>query len=225
MKNVNQVTDYWKNKADSFNKNYEKKGAFNYFVNRFLKERLTIIESILRVEVKQGCKVIDVGCGGGEYLEILFKMGANITGVDYSDKMLLLAENKLIKAKCKNYSLIKADATDIKTKDNEYDIVLAVGLLDYVKNTEGALREIYRIIKPNGLAIITIPKNPSFFSFLRTPIGTFIRRKLFNLPQIIISFNNKQILSLVNKIGFELATINSIQTTMWIISCRKRITN
>ena len=50
-----------------------------------------------------------------------------------------------------------ADITNIPYPDNTFDAVIALDVIEHIKNDEEALREIYRVLRPQGMAIITVP--------------------------------------------------------------------
>jgi len=110
-------------------------------------------------DIKKGEKIIDVACGTG----LISFRAAEATGkdgfvfaVDISDKMIELA-NKITKEN--NFSNIKferADAEELKTNDNEFDVSLcALGLM-YVPNPVNALKEMYRTLKPKGRCAVAV---------------------------------------------------------------------
>ncbi len=104
----------------------------------------------------QGKEVLDLGCGEGGYSRALSKQGAIVTAVDCSETFTTYVTNKAreenldIKTLCRNAN----ELTGII--DNTYDVVLCSMMLMDVEDLDGTLREIYRVIKPNGRAFISI---------------------------------------------------------------------
>jgi len=57
---------------------------------------------------------------------------------------------------------LRLDIMDTKLPDNSYDIVFANHVLEHVSNDIDAMKEIYRIMRPNGWAILQVPINPNY---------------------------------------------------------------
>src|SRR5690606_20172628 len=56
---------------------------------------------------------------------------------------------------------VKADICDLPFKDNEFDVILCNHVLEHIPDDTKAMQELYRILKPNGMAILQIPQDLS----------------------------------------------------------------
>lgn len=220
----NEIDRYWQEEADLFDGLYTQRdrSPLGAFVSRFLNERLHKIVPLLRQRVREGDRVIDVGCGSGWYLELLLRMGATVTGVDYSAEMLRLAEERLVGHDAARWALIEGDARTLDVDDGQFDVGVAIGLLDYVEDTAAILGEFHRVLKPGGRLLATIPKSPSPFFFLRTRPGNLIRRALLGLPPILVAMTRQQVQATVTEAGFDIEGLDVVQGTMWIVDSVKR---
>ncbi len=97
-----------------------------------------------------GKKVLDVGCGGGFTTEHLTTLGADVTGLDPSPKLIGAASAHARKTgKEINYQVGKSE--HMPFEDNTFDIVTCVDVLEHVESPAAAVREIHRVLKPGGL--------------------------------------------------------------------------
>ncbi|EKD94509.1 MAG: methyltransferase type 11 [uncultured bacterium] len=99
---------------------------------------------------KRNLKILDAGCGPGVMLPHLKKYG-DVLGVDLSDEALKFAK--------KRGSVKKADITNLKIKDNTYDLIICMDVMyhTWVKDVNKALIEFKRVLKKGGMLLIREP--------------------------------------------------------------------
>lgn len=111
--------------------------------------------------VKAGDSVLDVGCGNGRLLEFLAKQNIKYTGIDTSERLINIAKNKSTLAAQNTktmYNYITASAISLPFSDEEFNIVFAIASLYHIPSKEyreQAVGEIYRVLKPGGMFIMT----------------------------------------------------------------------
>ena len=93
------------------------------------------------VEPRPGQRVLDVGCGTGNHLLILNRLGLNISGTDASHAMVQKARKRL----GHRSTLKQAMAEDLPFEDNEFDLVSLINALEFMDNPLQALREAGRV--------------------------------------------------------------------------------
>jgi len=102
----------------------------------------------------EGVEILDIGCGGGIASEPLARMGGNLTSIDESKDLINIA-----KAHAKEMHLdIKYKHSNIEEMlktNKKYDAVVALELLEHVKNVPYFCMMLSKLIKPNGLIIIS----------------------------------------------------------------------
>ncbi|MCB9137972.1 MAG: methyltransferase domain-containing protein [Caldilineaceae bacterium] len=109
---------------------------------------------LARIAPRPGDVIADIGCGPGTYHAALAQRGAIIVGVDTSLGMLLDARRETLQA-VQPARLIQATAEQLPLADGCADCVVANHMLYHVPDQVAALREMARILKPGGRAIIT----------------------------------------------------------------------
>lgn len=100
--------------------------------------------------------ILDVGCGPGVIMEEVAKRGHKVRGLDISEHMVAEA-NKRMRAYFPNdLPCMKGDIENLPFPDASMDIVLCLGVLPYVRDDNVALREIRRVLKKDGFAILVM---------------------------------------------------------------------
>jgi len=110
------------------------------------------------LNMKKDSFVIDVGCGVGSNLHFLRSMNAKAIGIDSEIYSLLLAEKRLL-----GVPLVHGDMTKLPFKSNSIGLIIASDVLEHLDDDSLGVREIYRALKPKGVAIFTVPA----FEFLK----------------------------------------------------------
>ena len=102
----------------------------------------------------KGKNILDVGCGGGISTEPLARMGAKLTGIDHSKALIEVARShsKFMNLKI-NY--LNLDIQNLVKKKKKYDVVVALELLEHVKNFEKFCDFLTRCVNSNGIIILS----------------------------------------------------------------------
>ena len=113
-------------------------------------------------KLPSGSKVLDAGCGKGRFLISLAAEFPEISFValDISSTVMANIPNKFHK--------IKSPITNIDTKNSSFDAVFTVEALEHAGYTEGALKEIHRVLKRGG-SLLIIDKKVRFTRTVREP--------------------------------------------------------
>ncbi len=140
------------------------KGFYHAFEDRFRGSR-ELIKSRLRIylpfviplkAIYDDCRVIDLGCGRGEWLELMVEEEFEAQGVDLDESMLAISN-------ATGLSVVKSDIIEYlqKIQDNSVEIVSGFHIIEHISSDslQILVKEAFRVLKPGGLLILETP-NP-----------------------------------------------------------------
>jgi len=105
----------------------------------------------------QDKRVLDLGCGTGEYALWYASKGAkSVTGVDLSDGSLAIARTRQQKAGVKNAEFLKMDILNLDFPDNHFDYSFSVGVLHHTGDPFRGFQHLVRVTKPGGIVIVSL---------------------------------------------------------------------
>ena len=147
-----------------------------------------------------GINILDIGCGGGLLSEPMSRMGANVTGIDASDKNIKIAK---LHSKKNNLRINYLCSSPEKLKiEKKFDVILNIEIVEHVEDIDFFLKSCSKLLKKNGLMFVaTINKTLKSYVFaivgaeyvLRwLPIGTHEWEKFVkpeDLKKILIKYN------------------------------------
>ena len=151
----------------------------------------------------QKINILDIGCGGGLLSEPMARLGANVTGIDASDKNIKIAKLHAKKNKLNiNYFCSSPEKLKIKKK---FDVILNMEIIEHVEDINFFIKSCSKLLKKNGLMFVaTLNKTLKSYVFaiigaeyvLRwLPIGTHDWEKFVKPEDLkkILSKNNLKI--------------------------------
>jgi 2-polyprenyl-6-hydroxyphenyl methylase/3-demethylubiquinone-9 3-methyltransferase len=149
-----------------------------------------------------GLKILDIGCGGGLVAEPISRLGAELVAIDASQKNINVAKIHAEKSDLKiDYQCISAE--DLASQNQQFDVVLALEIIEHVADVEKFIEACATLVKPGGLIFIAT-LNRTAKSLLMAkfgveyilrwlPIGTHDWRKFLKPSEIENIAKNQQI--------------------------------
>jgi SAM-dependent methyltransferase len=124
--------------------------------------RTRLVMAILeRSTISPPARILDAGCGWGVTLEALESRGYRATGLDVSRQALDRLDRP-------NRTLIEADLTrpfeSAAVADCAFDAVLALDVIEHLDDDAAALKNLARLVRPDGLVVVSVPALPELFS-------------------------------------------------------------
>jgi ubiquinone/menaquinone biosynthesis C-methylase UbiE len=144
---TDDVAEFWNTTAADYDRAYEAPGR----AGRALRSRQ---EAVLRLLDAGSGEVLDAGMGPGRLLSVLSRRGWRVSGIDTSEQMVAMAARRLPDA---SHRLGCASVEHLPFPDRSFDAVVATGVLEYVGYSDEAISELTRVLRPGGLAILSVP--------------------------------------------------------------------
>ena len=143
----------WNTHARALTENFTEEGD---------KHRIVLLNPVLLQLLGnvKGKKILDAGCGEGYLSRLLAKQGAFVTGIDFSEEMLAIAQERTNPALGIRYvhdNCEKMDYFDIES----FDIIVSNMVLQDLSDHKAALQSMRRVLVDRGLLIFSIP-HPCF---------------------------------------------------------------
>lgn len=170
--------------------------------------------------------VADIGCGNGRHLFPCAKKCSRVLGVDLSMKLLKIVQKKLHGKSLTNVSLIHADVVQLPFAQDSLDAVLFIASLHNIQGKNHrrvALKEILRVLKPQGVGLISVWSRwqDTYYKyflkqfFVRTrefgDIDVYWRQHNLNIPRFYHLYSKNEFHRELRHVGFEIQRIKAVK--------------
>ena len=121
-----------------------------------------------KADFLEGLNILDIGCGGGLISEPMSRLGANVTGIDASEKNINIAK---LHAKKSGLQINYINASPEELNEVEkFDVILNLEIIEHVDNVNLYIKSCSKLLKKKGL-MFTATLNRSFISYVKAIIG------------------------------------------------------
>ncbi len=143
----------------------------NFRISKEKLYRLNIVFNIIKQYTKAGInlskKYIDLGCKDGYLLDKARELDYDVYGIDISDNIVKVLSEQ-------GFNMKKHDlGKSLPYHDYYFDIVTCLQVIEHLTNPEHLVKEMYRILKPGGILILSTPNLASLGSRLRLLVGLY----------------------------------------------------
>jgi len=121
--------------------------------------RRALIDGLLDRHLRPQLRVLDLGCGTGLMLRRLEERGCRAVGVDMRPEGL-----RQLRHTSPGSSTVQADATRLPFAGDSFDALLLLDIVEHVDD-RALLAEVRRVLRPGGVAVLTVPAFPWLWSF------------------------------------------------------------
>lgn len=116
--------------------------------------------------------ILDIGCNNGQQTLKAAQKVKKIIGVDVNEEQLTIAKKETVRRKIKNAKfLIGSGEEKLKFNSNTFTKVLFFDVLEHLYNQTLALKEIRRVLKSNGLLLLSVPNKNTSWKKLQRKVG------------------------------------------------------
>jgi 2-polyprenyl-3-methyl-5-hydroxy-6-metoxy-1,4-benzoquinol methylase len=183
--------------TDSKRSFFEK--AYHFVKSIALKNKLDLINSLQPVKGR----ILDIGAGTGDFLFVAKQNGWQTIGVEPSDKAKAIALKKEVP--------FVEDTTELE--GHSFDVITMWHVLEHVPNLDSQIKELKRLLKPNGSLIVAVP---NFKSFDAKYYGAFWAA--YDVPIHFWHFSKKAIKTIFEKEEMELEKVLPMKFDSFYVS-------
>lgn len=164
QKNIKQKLAQWNNQMV---KKYHSKGTLFESKNILLRtiEKMRLKKIIQLAQLHKNDLVLDLGCGEGFLISLIADSPKKVVGLDIS-KIALNRAKEILKDK-KKVELRWGNAEALSLPNESFDKIICSEMLEHTPQPRKAMEEIYRVLKNNGLLIISVPDEKRIQSIMK----------------------------------------------------------
>ncbi len=146
--------------------------------------------------------VLEFGCGTGSTALVHAPYVRHIRAIDFSAKMIEIAQGKAAAAGVTNISFECAGIDDLQVADQSYDVVLGLSILHLLSDKEAVIAKVHRMLKPGGLFVSSTACISDMALPIRMilPVGRFLR-----LFPLVKAFSGRDLTDSLTGAGFTIA--------------------
>jgi len=148
-----------------------------------------LTDTILRLVDQPHGHALDVGTGLGRAAVALARRGFQVDAldpqVDVIEQARLIAREFRVKV---NYSVADFSRADERFPNETYDLAVCSEVLEHIEPWQTVVQNIYRVLKPGGVLILTVPNDPKQFSILDSYAGHLRRYRWSDLAKALADF-------------------------------------
>jgi len=161
-------------------------------------------KNIVERWVKPGMEVLDIGCGTGEFMAYAAQKGAYVTGIDISERMLSVAQDRLQKGALDDRtSLYHAGIVDLEkaVQNRRFDLVVSTLVFSelYPDERRWAYQQIARVLKDSGTLVLAGEVKPK--GFMRGLVYRLIRWPLAIVTYLIAQTGTKAVPDMAGEVA------------------------
>lgn len=169
----------WNDELTSF---HEENAGDNHFIDQASRQHA--ISQLAHIK-NEYPTIVEIGCSSGHLIPLIQQAlpKSQVIGADITYQSLMRLHQKI-----PHVPLLQFDLLHCPLPDNSVDAVILLNVLEHIENDFKAIEQVFRILKPNGIAIIEVPSGPELFDIYDKALLHFRRYSLSGLATLLSSF-------------------------------------
>jgi ubiquinone/menaquinone biosynthesis C-methylase UbiE len=186
---INDVKAFWNENPLCASGINEELGTKEYFLKynnlRESNESVSFSYSLHEYPSFKNKKVLDIGCGNGYILSQYAKEGAEVYGIDITETAVELSNKRfdIFRIPFNGGKIQVGNAESLPFDDNTFDCVCSMGVLHHTPDTQQAINEAYRVLKPGGRMIMMFYAKDSLLNKWNFSILKYIHPKYIGMSR------------------------------------------
>lgn len=194
--------------AEEYDRMFRYEGDYWWYVGR-----RHLVHTLIKQWIGQteNPLILDIGCGTGAMAKDLQQYG-NVIGCDLRHTALEYCRKRSLS------ELVQGDITNLPFQDHSFDLIVALDILEHVPDDAAALKELRRVLKPNGRLVVTVPAYQFLWGNHDLALGHVRRYTARELKRKVKTANFR-----VSKMSHALSLLFPVVALMRVISrCRDK---
>jgi 2-polyprenyl-3-methyl-5-hydroxy-6-metoxy-1,4-benzoquinol methylase len=186
---------------NNFGKKYfENKKKYKSYKNMEMIQNVYFPKIVIKEKIKPKSRVLDIGCAYGYFLKLCDEYGMETYGIDIS-RYAIEKASKITKAKLFVHDIDNG----IKFfKNNFFDLIVMLDVIEHTKSPFNVLKEVYRVLKPDGKLVVTTPNINAIERFISNNNWHGFKDKTH-----LYLFTPTSLRFLAEKVGFKILTLET----------------
>jgi 2-polyprenyl-3-methyl-5-hydroxy-6-metoxy-1,4-benzoquinol methylase len=207
-----RVRNRFREKARQFDDLYEDERPLTRLLRPGLFRRRQLAADTVRAY--SAPRVLDVGCGSGRIAEFVLEAGAaHYVGIDFSEPMVDMARGRLERFG-ERVELILGDFLETAL-DGQFDVVLGLGLFDYLPDAHRFSRRMFELCAPGGSLVASFPT----WSLIKGPVRKVRYEWIGDCP--IFNYSRRELGLMLGASGFEEVEILTPGRSGYLVRARR----
>lgn len=156
-------------------------------------------------KVSNGKKILDYGCGVGDFLEHLQKNGYEVLGMEPNDSARRIAQSKI--------GIEKVTSTELEQNNQKFDIITLWHVLEHIPNLNEIIHQLKNHLTENGRLIIAVPNHKSYDA---TYYGKYWAA--YDVPRHLWHFSASSMNKLFNNFGMKIESTHPMKLDSFYVS-------
>ncbi len=156
-------------------------------------------------KIANGKKILDYGCGVGDYLEHMQKNGYDVLGMEPNDSARKIAQSKLGES--------KVNSTEIENINEKFDVITLWHVLEHIPNLHEIIEQLKKHLKENGTLVIAVPNHQSYDAKY---YGQYWAA--YDVPRHLWHFTETSMHKLFNEFGMKIESVHPMKLDSFYVS-------